>query len=117
MNTYILFNELDTVINTIEMPEEPVNENLLLAIKNQSNGSYFLRLSDHQDSLSNVESITSVNAPNIGSAWDGTGFLSPSLGTEYMLDYTGYNWIPIPPDISESGTFEWDPENLSWSEQ
>ena len=99
------------------MPDEPVSQELLDFVKENEGGEYFLRLSNDYDEEAEIETIYPINIPIISSTWDGIGFISPSPGTEYMLDYTGYSWTIIPPDISESGTFEWDPENLSWSEQ
>lgn len=114
MNTYILLDESSTVLNIVEMPPEPVDESTIELIKNQGNGASFLRLSNSDDSVASVETIFPVNSPLIGALWDGTGFLAQSPSPEFMLDHTGYNWIPMPPDINNPGYFEWDSEHSSW---
>lgn len=117
MNTYILLDDSNVVLNTLAMGTEPVDQTLINTLIAQGSGERFIRLSNDQDDVASVESVTSVNNPDIGSVWDGVGFLAPSPGPQFMLDHTGYNWIPVPPDINDQGYFRWDSENTAWVKQ
>lgn len=96
------------------MPDEPVPQNLLDSIKDANNGSRFLRMENGEKSDLAVETINPINNPDIGAKWDGVGFLSPSPGNDYMLDYTGYNWVLVPPNINNPGIYSWDEEQTIW---
>lgn len=117
MNSYVILDTSNVVLNVVEMPDEPVPQDLLDAVLNAGNGSRLLRVSSDTNELSSVETVTPVNNPSIGFRWDGIGFVSSSPGPEFMLDHTGYNWVAIPPSIDTPGTYSWDSENRVWIPQ
>lgn len=114
MNTYIFLDDNNIVVNVLDMPDEPVDQQLLDSLLFQNKSSRSIRLENGQECTNTCETVDPKNTPVIGSEWINNCFITPKPGENYILDYYGINWVPVPPDLNSEETFFLDFEKQEW---